>query len=99
MGVVTTFRIWNPFLLPFECVLEPLLGFPGASCFVVGLSGASWGHLGNFRWLLARLTPAEAVSGVSLGRLGALLERFRAVLGPSWGPLGGLLGNLGVMLG
>ena len=88
------------FVLPLRGLLDAVFGPPGGLLGPLGgLLGASWGHLGNFRWLLARLTPAEAVSGVSLGRLGALLERFRAVLGPSWGPPGGLLGNLGVMLG
>ena len=46
---------------------------------------ASWAVLGG---LLARLMPSEAVFEASVGRVGGLLERFRAVLGPSWKRLG-----------
>ena len=39
--------------------------------------------------------PPKAAQEASLGRLGALLERFRAVLGPYWEPIGRSLGHLG----
>ena len=39
--------------------------------------------------------PPKTAQEASLGRLVALLERFKAVLGPSWEPLGRSLGPLG----
>ena len=57
--------------------------------------GASLGLLGRLWGVLARQTPMEAALGACLGRVGALLERFTAVLGLSWEPFGRSLGPLG----
>ena len=97
---------------PLGALLGPPGGFLRASWKLLGgllgPFGSFWelprGLQGRLKALLARLTPSEVVSGISLGCLEALMGRYRAleiawaVLGPPRGKLGGILGRLGAIL-